>query len=562
MSSIFSVLKGMNATDKFVPDSPEAIDSAIEALRFANIENRSIYILEYALKKLNLYKRLQFADKDKRVEVINTASAQLESELSISADTVKDTISSILCLIEWQECPDNQNLQSIDDALLRTLADDGDEEAQYHYAMRCYKQKIPGVEKDEQYKDALRYFQPLADNGNTDAQYYCGEIFLWGYGTNQDCMRGLNYCKASAENGNGDALNRIGMLYLLGNSDAGIEPDISTAKNWFLKAAETGLPVAFENVGYIYEQPGTLDMDKSIFYHEKAANLGSASAQRHLGYIFDYNKNYEDFERARFWYEKAAAQGNPAALNNLGVMYLDGRGVAINLQKATAYFVVAAEQGFTESQYELGAIYNRGKEYQKAAYWYKKASKSGHILASNNLGTLYGDGHLGTPNYLLAYCYCKKAANAGDGTAKANAEAYIRRYIQQNAPFAVNVKTFDDNLDWYIKTYDSDDPIQAEVDQLVQNAFQEAVQGIRQEQNEKQQHETDTLHCPSCKSTQVTAKTRGFRLGKALLGGALFGGVGLLGGTVGSNDTRMVCLKCGYEWTPGSLVSLITDAHK
>lgn len=553
MNSIFSVLLGDGSMQEHIPNSSEKIDATIEALKQADIDSKGIYILENALRKLSLYNRLLFADKDKRMEVIDTVTNQLAQELCISADTVKETIVNILYLIEWKECSNSVEFSSMSDGLLRQLADK-DEEARFNYALRCFEQKIVGADKDAQYKEALRCFILLAANGNNDARYYCGEIYLWGYGTARDCALGLDYCRQAAEGGNGNALNRLGMLYLKGNSDAGIEKNTDAAKDWFLKAADTGLSVAYENVGYIYEQPETLDMDQSIHYYEEAANIGSASAQRHLGYIFENNKDYEDLARAKFWYEKAAAQGNVVANNDLGVMYLDAHGVSYDIQKAKNYFTAAAEKGFSQSQYELGAIYNRDKIYQQAAYWYKQAAKSNHVLASNNLGILYGDGHLGTPNYLLAYCYCKKAANAGNETARNNAAVYLKLFIK-NAPVPVNVKTIDNNLDFYLKTFDSDDPLQAELIKITQDATQEIIQ----EQREKQQVENNTLHCPACKSTQVTAKTKGFRLGKALLGGALFGGVGLLGGAVGSNETRLVCLKCGYEWTPGSLVSSITD---
>lgn len=48
--------------------------------------------------------------------------------------------------------------------------------------------------------------------------------------------------------------------------------------------------------------------------------------------------------------------------------------------------------------------------------------------------------------------------------------------------------------------------------------------------------ETNTyteLKCPKCKSTNLTANTKGFGLGKAAVGGILLGPVGLLGGLYG-----------------------------
>ena len=53
--------------------------------------------------------------------------------------------------------------------------------------------------------------------------------------------------------------------------------------------------------------------------------------------------------------------------------------------------------------------------------------------------------------------------------------------------------------------------------------------------------------CPICKSTSITTKSQGFGAGKAAIGAALLGPIGLLGGAVGSNKTILKCLSCGYE---------------
>jgi hypothetical protein len=59
------------------------------------------------------------------------------------------------------------------------------------------------------------------------------------------------------------------------------------------------------------------------------------------------------------------------------------------------------------------------------------------------------------------------------------------------------------------------------------------------------------IRCPNCRSTQITANTKGFGLGKAAVGGVLLGPVGLLGGLIGSRKVKITCLKCGHSWAPG-----------
>lgn len=59
------------------------------------------------------------------------------------------------------------------------------------------------------------------------------------------------------------------------------------------------------------------------------------------------------------------------------------------------------------------------------------------------------------------------------------------------------------------------------------------------------------ITCPKCSSTSITDHKRGFGVGKALVGGVLTGGVGLLAGFIGSNAVMVTCLRCGHNWQAG-----------
>jgi tellurium resistance protein TerD len=63
----------------------------------------------------------------------------------------------------------------------------------------------------------------------------------------------------------------------------------------------------------------------------------------------------------------------------------------------------------------------------------------------------------------------------------------------------------------------------------------------------------EEIKCPKCASTQLSANTKGFGLGKAAVGGVLLGPVGLLGGFVGSKKVKITCLRCGHDWEAGSI---------
>ena len=54
--------------------------------------------------------------------------------------------------------------------------------------------------------------------------------------------------------------------------------------------------------------------------------------------------------------------------------------------------------------------------------------------------------------------------------------------------------------------------------------------------------------CPKCGSDQFSANPKGFGVGKAIVGAAVTGGVGLLAGFIGSQKIYVTCLACGHQW--------------
>ncbi len=60
------------------------------------------------------------------------------------------------------------------------------------------------------------------------------------------------------------------------------------------------------------------------------------------------------------------------------------------------------------------------------------------------------------------------------------------------------------------------------------------------------------IQCPKCSSTQITSHKKGFGLGKSVLGLAVIGPLGLLGGVIGAGKVKVTCLSCGHDWKAGS----------
>ena len=57
-----------------------------------------------------------------------------------------------------------------------------------------------------------------------------------------------------------------------------------------------------------------------------------------------------------------------------------------------------AEQGDADAQFELGGMYDEGKDVPQddaeSAKWFRKAAEQGHVKAQYNLGLMYQSGQI------------------------------------------------------------------------------------------------------------------------------------------------------------------------
>ena len=63
------------------------------------------------------------------------------------------------------------------------------------------------------YATALREWKPLAEQGNTDAQYNLGVMYGKGRGVPQDDKTALKWYRLAAEQGNAAAQHNLGCMY-------------------------------------------------------------------------------------------------------------------------------------------------------------------------------------------------------------------------------------------------------------------------------------------------------------------------------------------------------------
>jgi len=123
--------------------------------------------------------------------------------------------------------------------------------------------------------------------------------------------------------------------------------------------AEQGDAGAQYNMGVLYDQGYGVEKNFSTAreWYIKAANQHFAKAEHNLGIIYESGKGVKsDPARAATWFERAAKDGEPAAQNNLAVMYVRGDGVPRDMIQAAIWAARAATGGNQSAQQNLPQI--------------------------------------------------------------------------------------------------------------------------------------------------------------------------------------------------------------
>jgi len=92
-----------------------------------------------------------------------------------------------------------------------------------------------------EFKTALHYWMPLAEQGDANAQLNVGLMYDAGRGLDVNPVRAVHWYRQSAENGLAAAQYNLGLMYRDGQ---GVEKSRKIANSWFERAAAQGLQAA------------------------------------------------------------------------------------------------------------------------------------------------------------------------------------------------------------------------------------------------------------------------------------------------------------------------------
>ena len=147
-----------------------------------------------------------------------------------------------------------------------------------------------------------------------------------------------------AKQGDAEAQNSLGVAYEEGN---GVAQNFAAAVKLYAKAARQGNGAAQFNLGRMYAKGRGVPKNnaKAVKWYTKAAEQGNAAAQNNLGLAYANGRGVPKNDvKAVKWFTQAAEQGQVGAQSNLGWMYAHGLGVAKNLDEAAKWNARAADQ--------------------------------------------------------------------------------------------------------------------------------------------------------------------------------------------------------------------------
>ncbi len=176
-----------------------------------------------------------------------------------------------------------------------------------------------------------------------------------------------------ASQGNSEAQYDVGSMYLNGR---GVKADRTTAAGWFSKAAAQNNPQAISRLKLMHENETRFSKTLA------AAELGDRDSQYDLGNMYTKGIGVDiDYQRAIATYEQSAGQGSDKAAYKLGLIYYEGTGIPQNMKTAFKWFMHAAENDHTAAQYYLGKMYaagqGTGKDNTAALEWFNRAVNGG-----------------------------------------------------------------------------------------------------------------------------------------------------------------------------------------
>lgn len=273
------------------------------------------------------------------------------------------------------------------------------------------------------------------------AQFYLG---AGGEATKNDDTA-WTWLNKAADGGNPNALAALGSVLFdgkkFGNKE--IKADPAAAVKKFEELAAQNVPAGLRTMGELHE--GGLagvpkDFKKALEYYGKAAQGNDAVAQVRLAGFYDRGVDLDPKDStidvapnaaAALELYRLAAQNNVAlAIYNVGTFYEAGRAVDRDAQKAFAYFLQSAVNGFVPGMQKAGVYYLNGagtlKDPVAATAWFSRTAAAGLAEGHLSLGVMTENGLVPQPQGSNASPFLSAADSYVQASESVNASDAVR----------------------------------------------------------------------------------------------------------------------------------------
>lgn len=251
--------------------------------------------------------------------------------------------------------------------------------------------------------EAFTIFERHALQGYPDAMFYAAKSYNKGWGVAPDLDKARHFLLLAVQYGfsyRGESAYELGRLF---QRSQGVDCN-TTAIEWFEKALGWKYEKAALQLAIHYEKGlGTeQDMLKAAHYYERAIKAGNEQA--HIKYarllmtgkqglVADPERAFNLVSYAIIQLDRKAAAGSPSAAKQLGRLYLDGKLVERDLQKAEKWLRRAAYLGSQGGMHELANLLmldaSNDAQHLEAISWLRRAAKKGHGGALTALGRFH-----------------------------------------------------------------------------------------------------------------------------------------------------------------------------
>ena len=314
-------------------------------------------------------------------------------------------------------------------------------DAQYDLAV-SYDLGLNGVIENK--KDARYWYYQAAMQGDDEAQFYLGIMFMEGEGGIQDNIEGINWIEKSANAGNLDAMYQLGYIYKYGEYEISVSEEESIywlkiaselgdiesqfqlgtlyyfksedneALTYLIDSADQGHETAAYFVASIllsdFDFANAIDFNLGIEYLAKSAEGGDTDSQYILAREYYYGDYIlQDYDKALYWFMKSVEQGGQSeAKNYIGIIYDEGFGVKEDNQLAINWYEQAIEEGSLWAHYNYGLMLYNGEEdiqinFAKAFELFEDSALKNHTLSQYYLGLMHTFGESVPVNLVEGY---------------------------------------------------------------------------------------------------------------------------------------------------------------